>query len=315
MDDSISILVESVRTQLMADELNMISTHVGKIPNAIEFELKRVRKHDYWSAEDVGILDYNYRGINDAENNIVLKYCINGIASQKHEGCEEGKKCLINGTDNCNMVVETLDIFTVKFDHNYLKQFIGGMSMAGAEKLLNFEVNMPSSSSVNVCNKKRTVLQNIFSQQYTSSLQNIFINSQVQVLLVYALDCLYGEQIVETNKIYQCKFLADEKSREAIIKAKEILIQKIGDPITIKELARKVATNECYLKKGFKEMFGMTIFEFYQGQRMEHAKYLLYEKGLNVTDVSSILGYSSISHFSTAFKKYTGLKPCELLVR
>ena len=32
-----------------------------------------------------------------------------------------------------------------------------------------------------------------------------------------------------------------------------------------------------------------------------------------VTDVSSLLGYSSISHFSTAFKKHTGLKPCELL--
>jgi AraC-like DNA-binding protein len=48
---------------------------------------------------------------------------------------------------------------------------------------------------------------------------------------------------------------------------------------------------------------------------MEHAKYLLYEKGLSVTDVSLMLGYSSISHFSTAFKKHTGLKPCELLFR
>jgi AraC-like DNA-binding protein len=48
---------------------------------------------------------------------------------------------------------------------------------------------------------------------------------------------------------------------------------------------------------------------------MEHAKYLLYEKGLSVTDVSALLGYSYISHFSTAFKKHTGLKPCELLLR
>jgi len=28
-----------------------------------------------------------------------------------------------------------------------------------------------------------------------------------------------------------------------------------------------------------------------------------------------LLGYSSISHFSTAFKKHTGIKPCELLLR
>ena len=125
------------------------------------------------------------------------------------------------------------------------------------------------------------------------------------------MDCLFGEG--DRDKVYQCKFLEDERGREAITRARELLLQHIGNPITIKELSRKVATNECYLKKGFKEMFGTTIFEFYQSQRMEHAKYLLYEKSLSVTDVSALLGYSSISHFSTAFKKHTGLKPCELL--
>jgi AraC-like DNA-binding protein len=48
---------------------------------------------------------------------------------------------------------------------------------------------------------------------------------------------------------------------------------------------------------------------------MDHAKYLLYQKGLSVTDVAAILGYSTISHFSAAFKKQTGIKPCELLLR
>jgi len=129
--------------------------------------------------------------------------------------------------------------------------------------------------------------------------------------LVYSLDCLFGEG--DRDKIYQCKFLEDERGRDTIVRARELLLEHIGDPITIKELARKVATNECYLKKGFKELFGTTIFDFYQSQRMEHARYLLYEKGLSVTEVSMMLGYSSISHFSTAFKKHTGLKPCELL--
>src|SRR5690606_2270478 len=124
-------------------------------------------------------------------------------------------------------------------------------------------------------------------------------------------DCMDEKQIDVIN----CKFLANEIDREKILKAREILVQQIGEPITIKELSRKVAMNECYLKKGFKEMFGSTIFDFYQSQRMEHAKYLLYEKGVTVTEVSVMLGYSSISHFSTAFKKHTGLKPCELLLR
>ncbi len=123
------------------------------------------------------------------------------------------------------------------------------------------------------------------------------------------MDCMIGNQ----EDSFTSKFLDNADDREKIAKARDILLQHISEPLTIKALSRKVAINECYLKKGFKEMYGTTIFDFFQSQRMEHAKYLLYEKSLSVTDVSSLLGYSSISHFSTAFKKHTGLKPCELL--
>lgn len=143
-------------------------------------------------------------------------------------------------------------------------------------------------------------------------MENIFLNAQMQMLLLYSLECMIGEK---EEMAFTCKFLANESDREKIEKAREILLQHIGEPITIKELSRKVAINECYLKKGFKELYGTTVFDFYQSQRMEHARYLLYEKGLSVTEVSMMLGYSSISHFSTAFKKHTGIKPCELLLR
>src|SRR5437763_6122401 len=123
------------------------------------------------------------------------------------------------------------------------------------------------------------------------------------------MECVVGEKEEDCTS----PFLFNEADREKIIKAREILLGHISEPLTIKALSRKAAINECYLKKGFKEMYGTTIFDFFQSQRMEHAKYLLYKKKLSVTDVSSLLGYSSISHFSTAFKKHTGLKPCELL--
>jgi len=48
---------------------------------------------------------------------------------------------------------------------------------------------------------------------------------------------------------------------------------------------------------------------------MEKARGLLYEQGISVSEVAMQMGYSCISHFSTAFKKHTGLKPCELLLR
>ena len=110
-----------------------------------------------------------------------------------------------------------------------------------------------------------------------------------------------------------CRFLANDSEREKIIEAKNILESTLDQPLTIKELSRKVAMNECYLKKGFKTITGKTINEYQQYLRITKAKELLQQKGQTVSDVASLLGYSSISHFSTAFKKATGLKPCELL--
>jgi AraC-like DNA-binding protein len=162
---------------------------------------------------------------------------------------------------------------------------------------------------VPLCGKTRQILDGLLNHTFSDSLENIYINAQSQMLLLYTMDCLIGDSEEE----FTCKFLANEMDRQKIIDAREILLQHINEPLTIKELSRKVAINECYLKQGFKEMFGTTIFDFFQSQRMEHARFLLYEKALSVTDVSAMLGYSSISHFSTAFKKHTGLKPCELL--
>src|ERR1700741_578415 len=201
-----------------------------------------------------------------------------------------------------------------RFSPVQLSQFVQPRRTAGTltDALLNFNHSSSFSKTLPLCGKTRMVLEALLNHTYTDSLENIFINAQSQMLLLYSLECMLGEKEVEG---FQCKFLTNEADREKIVRAREVLLQHIGEPLTIKELSRKVAINECYLKKGFKELFGTTIFDFYQGQRMEHARYLLYEKGLSVTDVSMILGYSSISHFSTAFKKHTGLKPCELLLR
>jgi len=201
-----------------------------------------------------------------------------------------------------------------KFLPAHLSQFVKPRNAADtlSENILNFRHETSFTKVLPICGKTRVVLEALLNHSFTGSLENIYINAQIQMLLLHSMDCMIGEKDVD---VINCKFLANETDREKINQAREVLIQHIGEPITIKELSRKVAMNECYLKKGFKEMFGTTIFDFYQNQRMEHARFLLYEKGLSVSEVSALLGYSSISHFSTAFKKHTGIKPCELLIR
>ncbi len=130
-------------------------------------------------------------------------------------------------------------------------------------------------------------------------------------LLRRALECITIP--FTACQVPACRFLAYESEREKIQEARLILDRHIDRPHTIRELARKVAMNECYLKKGFKTIVGKTIHEYQQELRINKAKELLQQDGLSVTDVANTLGFSSISHFSTAFKRVTGMKPCELL--
>jgi AraC-like DNA-binding protein len=314
MHESLAILSESLRRDLMVDQLRLVAKQEKHIPNSVAYDMRRYAKQPGWQVDDIGMLQYSYVGKKNADNALELKFCLAGRAYCQEDECENGAVCKKTGLDNCSETLETVDVYSFKFTFSYLKQFVTTkVAVSEAEKYLSFTHAESVNHLIPLCNKNRVILQSLFNHKYTDTLENIFLNSQIQFLLVYSLDCLFGEG--DRDKVYQCKFLEDERGRDTIVKAREILLQHIGDPITIKELARKVATNECYLKKGFKEMFGTTIFDFYQSQRMEHAKYLLYDKSLSVTDVSALLGYSSISHFSTAFKKHTGLKPCELLVR
>lgn len=110
-----------------------------------------------------------------------------------------------------------------------------------------------------------------------------------------------------------CRFLANDQERDKVVAAQLVIQEHLDSPFTIKELSRKVAMNECYLKKGFKALTGKTIHEYTQELRIAKAKELLKQDGYSVSDVANSLGFSSISHFSTAFKKATGMKPCELL--
>ena len=306
------ILNIAYKHPVMQEDLHLLLEKEQQIPGSVQYSIRRYRKLPKWNVEDTGMLVYHYEKSSPSNNYLELKFCVTGniYCREKITECDN---CKLNSSRNCGERVESMDVLSFRFNSVQLSQFVKPKNNGHlADDVLMFSHASSFSKMLPLCGKTRIVLEALLNNSYSGSLENIFVNAQVQMLLLYSMDCMVGDKEVEE---FNCKFLSNELDREKIVRAREILIQHIGEPITIKELSRKVAINECYLKKGFKEMFGSTIFDFYQSQRMEHAKYLLYEKGLNVTDVSDLLGYSSISHFSTAFKKHTGLKPCELLLR
>lgn len=311
MNSTTNLLKIDQQPSLLFNELEVLHQIERSVPGSVQYSITRYKKNSQWSVEDTGKLIYHFEKNNSAANYLELRFCVSGnvYCRQKQTECDY---CKFNASNSCIEKEESIDLLSFSFKPAYLTQFIRGKKqLTISDEVLSFTNTSSFSKTLPLYGKIRKAIEALLNHTYSDSLENIFTNAQTQILLLYSMDNMFGDN----EKIFSCKFLDNIDDREKISKAREVLLQHIGEPLTIKELSRKVAINECYLKKGFKELFGTTIFDFYQSQRMEHAKYLLYEKGLSVTEVSLMLGYSSISHFSTAFKKHTGIKPCELLLR
>jgi AraC-like DNA-binding protein len=78
---------------------------------------------------------------------------------------------------------------------------------------------------------------------------------------------------------------------------------------SLRTLARTFALNEFKLKKGFKELFGTTVFDYLHDLKMDHARKMLEDGNALVSEASSSVGYRNPNHFSTAFKRKFGVSP------
>ena len=135
-------------------------------------------------------------------------------------------------------------------------------------------------------------------------LKNIYLESRTTNLLHYTI-----EKVAKLlNEVPSINY---NKNRiYSLERAKEIIMNEYSSKLSIKNIAYKSATNECYLKKDFKEYFGMTILEMLQQRRLEIAKQLLKEN-FSIKEVSLKIGYKNTSHFSKLFTNTFNITPSE----
>jgi AraC-like DNA-binding protein len=119
---------------------------------------------------------------------------------------------------------------------------------------------------------------------------------------------LYFNRPSDVN-IEQCPFLVDEDNVAKIRRAKEIILKRMAEPPSLQQLADEVQLPINRLKEGFKQIYGDTVFSFLFDHKMELARQLLATGSHNVNEVGLKVGYSTASHFISAFKKKYGTTP------
>ncbi len=199
-----------------------------------------------------------------------------------------------------------LELFAVLFPKQKFLQLLSECP----DELQNFceQVNTGSSAALsatplNTNLQVQTVINSIRQSTFTGGLQHLFLNAKVMELLV-----LLTESYTR-SKQPQSLYLKKEYDRERILFARDYLLKNMDYPPTLTELANIAGINVFKLKRGFKETFGQTVFEYLAETRLELAKNDLLHTDKSVTEIAFELGYSSLQHFSGAFKKRFGVAP------
>ncbi|XZF14888.1 helix-turn-helix transcriptional regulator [Chitinophagaceae bacterium MMS25-I14] len=147
-------------------------------------------------------------------------------------------------------------------------------------------------------------IREIVNCRLTGGLKLLFLQSKCMELL--ALQAQAFEDAVHPKPRLVCK---SDYDKERIHFAREYLLEHIRQPPSLMELAKVAGINEFKLKQGFKEIFDNTVYGYLSDYKLSQARELLLSGPMAVKEVADILGYSSVQHFSSAFRKKFGVPP------
>ena len=147
-----------------------------------------------------------------------------------------------------------------------------------------------------------SICESVMKIDYTSERSELLLRAKAMEILNHVFTEYMFVNFSEGSAMSQSDI-------SAITKARDILIDNMMTPPTIAQLAKVVHINQFKLKKGFKEVFGNTIYGYLRQERMRRAKNLLESGDKNVSETAWDVGYTNVSHFISIFRDHYGVNP------
>ena len=147
------------------------------------------------------------------------------------------------------------------------------------------------------------LLQQLLHCPYTGLMKQMYLESKALELFAAQFD-LWTEESTSRALVS-----LSAQDIEQLHQAREILIQQITDPPSLLELARQVGLNDHKLKRGFRQLFGTSAFEYLRDYRLHLAETLLRNPNLTIAGVAATVGYQSQSAFCHAFRRKFSISP------
>lgn len=203
---------------------------------------------------------------------------------------------------------ERLEVFELGISPELMTQYLPEEHPFISVLQKNIQENRPaplSDSNLFIQAKSSGILYDILNCPLEGRYKQLYIKSKIGELLALELEAYEQKNSITTSDRFPKLKPVDV---ERMHQVKDIIVSNIQSPCSLIDLAHAVGTNDAYLKRYFKEVFGTTVFGYLHLTKMKEAQNLLLA-GNPVTEVSLLTGYKNVSHFTRAFKKHFGINP------
>ncbi len=262
-----------------------------------------------FSFEHYTIADENkYLKFEVLESLVLMQFCVKGAYALKNG---KQKKSLSFECAKCNILFipdgelhlinssADLEFVNIYLNRSFFLKYIQ-MGFTPINSLVEtFSAFFPKNTSITP--KIRSVLNEITECQLDKHLKNLYLKAKIIELLTLQL-VQYETEKATTSLL---KPLEIEKP----LVAKTLIDSNLNEAHSIAALARAAGTNEQYLKKHFKILFGTTVYGYLISCRMQTAKDMILSEKYKLTEIAATVGYKHPTHFTSAFKKFFGRLP------
>jgi AraC-type DNA-binding domain-containing proteins len=197
---------------------------------------------------------------------------------------------------------------SVLFNKEWLVQYV---NMHLAEELLTSYIQLKTESiKLEPLNARyRRWIKTMCQVDDDNPLQLLIIQNRIMLMIE-----MFFTNILAKMRNPDFRIPLSQEDIDRVMNIERLLTKNVFQPPpSIQQLARIAAVSESKLKKDFKTVYGLPIYEYFQKTRMHAAQDRLLTGKYSVKEVAMELGYSNLSNFTIAFKKEFGILPSQLL--
>lgn len=222
--------------------------------------------------------------------------------------------------------VESDNLIGEKYNYKYFNDetvLISTIASGNVDRILKYTQTIQISDK-NVTESQIKQIKHRFVTQLTL-ISRVAIRKGIDQEIVGKAINKYLNKIIQTNDINKINQLFNDMILCFTYLIKEVnsndspLINKINSfintnitkNITVNDIAEQLYISRPYISAYFKKQTGENLSNYIYKCKINYSKNLLDLSNRSLREISQFLGFSSTSHFSSTFKKYTNMTPNE----